>query len=265
MARKRTIEGKEPIFEMEPTQEGFSIFDYLSVWYGVPKVGKTTLLSKFKDTYFLVTESGYKFLKIRKSKIDNWADFRAFVKKAEKSPKFVSTVKMWVVDPVDKLAKFCMTYICDKRGIEHPADQEWGKGWEAFRDEFAEWTLRLCAVGPGVAVISHVKERDVITRSMVLTKETPAMPKTSYTILNDLADIIIYIGYEPKKAGKHKEQRRCLFIRGTETREGGDRTGKLPSQIVFETEQEAVDKLLSYFDTKREGIKHAKRRRKRKA
>ena len=267
MARKRTIEGKEPVFEMEATQEGSSIFDYLSIWYGPPKIGKSTLLSKFPGTYFLVTEPGYKFLKIRKSKIDNWADFIAFVKKIEHSKKFVASVKMWVIDPVDKLAKFCMTHVCDKRGIDHPADQEWGKGWEAFRDEFAEWTLRLCAVGPGVAVISHVKERDVTTRSMVLSKETPAMPKTAYTILNDLADIIAQIGYEPVVRGKkhdHRKQRRCLFLEGTETIEAGNRTGSLlPPILPFKTEQEVVDKIMTSFE-KGGHLKKKKNKKKRR-
>ena len=262
MARKRTIQGKEPVFEMEATQEGTSIFDYLSIWYGAPKIGKSTLLSKFPGTYFLVTEPGYKFLTIRKSKIDNWADFIAFIKKVEHSKKFVASVKMWVIDPIDKLAKFCMTHVCDKRGIDHPADQEWGKGWEAFRDEFAEWMLRLCAVGPGVAAISHVKEREVITRTMVLTKETPAMPKTCYTILNDLADIVAKIGYEPKVRGKKNKQRRCLFLEGTETIEAGNRTGSLlPPILPFNTEQEVVDKIMKSFEQKGGHLKKKKKKR----
>ncbi len=266
--RKRKIQGKEPVLEMEPTQEGTSVFDYLSVWYGPPKIGKTTLISKFKGVYFLPTEPGYKFLKIRKSKIDNWADFKAFVKKVEKKKKFVKTVKMWCIDPADKLAKFCMDYVCAKRGIDHPSDQEWGKGWEAFRDEFSEWILRLCAIGPGVAAVSHVKERDVVTRSIELTKETPAMPKTCYTVLNDLADIIVKIGYEPRvrrKKGKRKPQLRCLFLRGTENFEAGDRTGMLPPMIIFKTEQEAIDKVMDAFAERKEvSAKKKKKHKKRK-
>ena len=264
MARKRTKQGKEPVFEMVATQEGTSIFDYLSIWYGPPKIGKTTLLSKFEDVYFLVTEPGYKFLKIRKSKINSWEDFIAFVRKTEKSKKFVKTVNMWCVDPMDKLSKYCMTYVCEKRKIDHPSDQEWGKGWEAFRDEFTEWILRLCAIGPGLAAISHVKEREVITRSIELTKETPAMPKTCYTVLNDLADIIVKIGYEPRKRGK--EQRRCLFLRGTECIEAGDRTGILPSIIPFDKEQEALDSIMAYFSGKkvRKEDKHTKKKKRKK-
>ena len=266
MTRKRAKQGKEPILELEAVQEGTSIFDYLSIWYGPPKIGKSTLLSKFLGTYFLVTEPGYKFLKIRKSKIDCWEDFRLFVKKVEKSKKFVKTVNMWVIDPVDKLAKFCMAYVCNKRNIDHPSDQEWGKGWEAFRDEFTEWILRLCAIGPGLSAISHVKERDVVTRSMTLTKDTPAMPKTCYTILNDLADITVCVGYEPlvrkKRGKKRKKQLRCLFTQGTETMEAGNRTGEaIPPIIPFTTEQEAINKLMACFEQKGGSQKKKKKRK----
>jgi hypothetical protein len=232
---------------MEPTQEGQSIFDYLSMWYGPPKIGKSTLISKFDGVYWLCTEPGYKHLKIRKSKINCWEDYVAFVRKAEKSAKFVKTVQMWCIDPIDKLSKYCMSYVCNKRKIDHPADQKWGKGWEAFGDEFTEWILRLCAIGPGVAVISHIKERDVERRNFTITKETPAMNKKCYGIINDLCDITVQIGWEPIKRGKKnrkKKQRRCLFTEGTETIEAGNRTGRrLPPIIPFDTEEEAIEKL----------------------
>jgi len=108
VARKRAkkVKAAEVIFEMEPSQEGESIFDYLSMWYGPPKIGKSTLISKFDGVYWLCTEPGYKFLNIRKSKINCWEDFMAFVKVMEKSAKKVSSVKMWCIDPIDKLAKY---------------------------------------------------------------------------------------------------------------------------------------------------------------
>ena len=269
MAKKRSSRPKaqEVIFEMEPSQEGSSIFDYLSMWYGPPKIGKSTLLSKFDGVYWLCTEPGYKFLNIRKSKINSWEDFMAFVRKAEKSKKFVKTVKMWCIDPVDKLAKFCMSYSCYKLKIDHPTDADWGKGWEAFRDEFTEWILRLCAIGPGVATISHVKERDIVHNNITITKETPSMPKTCYTILNDLCDITVKVGYEPyvrgKKKKRGKKQRRCLFTEGTEDMEAGNRTGnRLPPIIPFGTEQEAIDTLMAAFEGKEAPAQKKKKKKK---
>lgn len=270
MAKRRNKRPKasEVVFEMEATQEGSSIFDYLSMWYGPPKIGKSTLLSKFEGVYWLCTEPGYKFLKIRKSKINSWEDFMAFVRKAEKSKKFVSTVKMWCIDPVDKLSKFCMSYSCDRLKIEHPNDAKWGKGWDAFRDDFTEWILRLCALGPGVAVISHVKERDIVIDGVETEMITPAMPKTCYTILNDLCDITIKLGYEPRKRGKknrHKKQRRCLFTEGTESMEAGNRTGHaLPPIIVYDDEEDAIAQIMAAFDEGKEGNLEVKKKKSKK-
>lgn len=272
MARRRVTrpKAKEPVFEMEPVQEGASIFDYLSIWYGPPKIGKSKMVSCLGnpgDVYFLCTEPGYRWLKIRKDRIDCWEDFVLFVRKASKKKKFVASVRMWCIDPVDKLAKYCMSYVCDKRKIDHPSDQEWGKGWEAFGDEFTEWMLKLCAIGPGVAAISHVKERKVIIDGVESDKETPAMAKKCYTILNDLADITIKFEFEPKKRGKryrNKERRRCLRLRGTDSKEAGDRTGMLPPLIPYNTEQEAINKIMSCFEGRKEEPKKKKKKTKKR-
>lgn len=270
MARKRNKRPKaaEVVFEMVASQEGSSIFDYLMMVYGLPKIGKSTLISHFEGVYWLVTEPGYKHLKIRKSKINSWEDFMAFVKKAEKSKKFVKTVKMWCIDPVDKLTKFAMSYACAELKIDHPNDAGYGKGWEAYGDTFTEWILRLCAIGPGVAVISHVKTREVIVNGMTIEKETPAMNKKCYTIINDLCDITLQIGYEPRKKGRKnrgKKQRRCLYTEGTDCIEAGNRTGRrLPPIIPFNDEAEAVKALMAAFDNNTKPRKKKKKKRQHK-
>lgn len=252
-------------FEEEPTMEGAEFYDYLSIWYGPPKIGKSTLLHLFEDTYFLCTEPGYKFLKLRKTRIPNWQTFTEFIYEMSKHPRKVATVKLWVIDPIDKLAKFCMQWVCGRDDIAHPADQEWGKGWEAFRDEFTHWILELGRLGPGIAAISHVAERKVAYHNVEITKESPAMPKTCYTILNDLADIIGYIGFEPKEKGKRRTSRRCLDFRPQPGRDAGDRTGFLPEIIPFDTEQQAVTKILECFRSKKGASqpkkKHQKKRK----
>jgi hypothetical protein len=62
-------------FEDEPTKAGGSFKSFMTLLYGPPKIGKTTLVSKFEKAYFLPTEPGYKNLKVRKSPINNWATF----------------------------------------------------------------------------------------------------------------------------------------------------------------------------------------------
>ncbi|KKL89711.1 hypothetical protein LCGC14_1911960 [marine sediment metagenome] len=128
IARDAYREKASPIvFETEAVKEGGSLFDYLSIWYGPPKIGKSKLLAQVEGAYFLCTEPGYRHLKIRKSRIKNWKDFITFIKYMGKHSKKVATVRMWVIDPVDKLAKYCMQYVCGQDKIAHPATKSGGR------------------------------------------------------------------------------------------------------------------------------------------
>lgn len=265
IARDAYREKASPImFEDEATKEGGSFFDYLSIWYGPPKIGKSTLLAQVEGAYFLCTEPGYRHLKIRKSRIKNWKDFVSFIKYMGKHSKKAATVKMWVIDPVDKLAKYCMQYVCGRDKVAHPTDQEWGKGWEAFRDEFTYWLLRLGALGKGIAVISHIKVREVEVEGMMRDKECPAMPKTCYTVCNDLADITVRIGYTKKKK-RGKKRKRCLFTEGTIDMEAGNRLGELiPPCITYTSEAEVMKKFLAYCEGKGGTVQKRRKKKKRR-
>ena len=254
-------EADEIVFEEEPSMEGGGLQDNLIMLYGPPKIGKSKLCHLIPGVYFLPTEPGLSWLKCRKTRIRNWATFKAFVKKMERSPKKCKSVKMWCIDTGDNLAKFCMQYACGRAKIAHPSDQQWGKGWEAFRDEFTHWILRLGTLGPGIVVVSHETEREIVTHSKTLTKISPALPKTCYTVLNNLADIILRMGWKIKKKktrrGKTKivaedTETRCLFTRPNNLMDAGDRTELLPDVIFFTKESEAVKALMKAFGQKGE-------------
>lgn len=249
-------------FEEDATREGIRFQNLVSLTYGPPKIGKSTLWSLMPGVYFLPTEPGYKALKIRKTYIPNWPTFTRFIKMMARKPKLCKTVKVFCIDTSDNLAKFCMQWVCGREGIAHPQDQEWGKGWEAYRDEFTYWILQLANLGAGVAFISHETEREVTSHSMKVTKTSPSLPKTCYTVINNLVDITLKMGYVQKKKGRKGHVRfgetRCLFTKPSATMDAGDRSGRLPNIIKFTTEQEAVDQILACFTTPK---KHKKFRR----
>lgn len=253
--KKKSIVPEDIVFEEEATMEGTTFQDFLAILYGPPKIGKTKAMACVPGAYFIATEVGYKFVKVRKSKVGNWATFKKFVMTMEKSPKKAKTVKMWVVDTADKLGKYCMAYTCNRKGIEHPSDEEWGKGWEAFRDEWTEWILRLCQIGPGVCFICHETDKEITSRSMKITKTVPSIPKTCYTVLNELVDLILWMDFSGKiknlkerRSNRYKSlPLRCVRTKPGEGHDGGDRTGKLPSTITFRKESEFIEKLLGYF------------------
>ena len=241
-------EPEEIVFEDEASKVGGTFTDHLIVLYGAPKIGKSTLMANFPGVYFLPTEPGYKALKVRKTPIPNWSTFRKFVLWAEKHPKSIKDVEIWCIDTTTNLSKFCMQWVCGREGIAHPSDQEWGKGWEAFANEFEYWTLRLAHLGKGICWIAHSSTIEVVSRSIKVSKNIPDIPKTTYRIINNLADCIIEMGYVVKsKRVSELGEMRCLYTKPSEVRDAGDRTGKLPDRIKFKTEKAAVAKLIKCF------------------
>jgi hypothetical protein len=265
-------------FEDEPSMTGGDFMSAMVCLYGPPKIGKSSLAKLIRGAYFLPTEPGFSFLNIRKTRIKSWVDFIGWVKKMEKMPKKVRTVGMWIIDTGDNLSKFAMQYACGREEISHPTEEEWGKGWEAFRDEFNHWMLRLCALGPGVLVIAHETEREVEVRGRKIPKWTPSMPKTTYALVNALADITLHMSFDDsaikkktkrvhgKKIRPDEYANRCFYTKPTENRDAGDRTGLLPPKITFATEQEGLDKVMGYIDGTlvKGGKKKKKLRRKKK-
>jgi hypothetical protein len=80
---------------------------------------------------------------------------------------------------------------------------------------------------------------------MKITKVSPALPKTAYTVLNNLVDFILHFSFS-----EDNEKERCIYTKPEETRDAGDRTGRLPDKIDFKKENEAVEKLIGYFSGK---------------
>lgn len=273
-----TAEVGDLAFEHEPSIEGGDLMSSMVCLYGPPKIGKSMLAKLIEGGYFLPTEPGFSFLKVRKTRIPNWATFIAFIKKMEKSPKLVKTVSMWIIDTGDNLSKFAMQFACGREEIAHPTEEEWGKGWEAFRDEFNTWMLRLCALGPGVLVICHETEREIEVRGVKTTKWGPSLPKTTYSLVNALADLTLHMSFNyaeikrktkrvaGKKIRPDEYANRCFFTKPTQNRDAGDRSGLLPPMITFATEQEGLDKVKGYLDGSlvKGGTKKKKLRRKKK-
>jgi hypothetical protein len=133
--------------------------------------------------YLLPTEPRYGSISCRKSPIPNWTSFREFVKYGEKHLEELEDIEMFGIDTADALSKFCMQYVCGRDGVAHPTDQEWGKGWEAYKDEWTYWLYRLASLGKGIMFVCHEKEREITSRGMKVTKLSPAAPTTCYTVI----------------------------------------------------------------------------------
>ncbi len=239
----REIEEAEEVeFPDEASEPDSRLEDKLTLLYGPPKIGKTTFASKLEDPLFLATEPGHKFIRARVTNIANWPTFTKAVERLEKEYGKTVECSTFVVDTVDNLAKFCRHHVCAVQGIAHPSDQEWGKGWDALFDQFNEWIVRLCMIGPGVVFIGHSTEKEVTSRGLKITKTMPAMATTAYRAINPLVDFIFYAGFKREKVDGKVKISRVLYTKPSEERDAGDRSSVLPATMKLDAEE--VKKIL---------------------
>jgi hypothetical protein len=186
--------------------------DYSWLIYGKKKIGKTTLAAQFENALFLMCEPGGKALSIRQVSVRNWSEFRGYIDLAIKD-KDTRTI---VIDTADLCYAYCLEYVCDKLAIEHPADEGYGKGWNAVRKEFVSVINKLLHSGKGVVFISHSKDEEFKTRhSDTFHKTVSSMPGQAKDVLEGLVDIWANYDYDGR--------RRVLIIGGSDEVDAGNR------------------------------------------
>lgn len=209
---KPVEEAPELTLPTEPSVPLESLGDYSTLIFGRKKIGKTNLSAQFPKTFHMMTEPGGKALRIHQRPIRNWTDFTGYVKLLDKD----KTFRTQVVDTADILFKYCQDAVCRRLGIDHPSDEDWGKGWNAVRDEFTRWITRLMNNGKGTIFISHSTEREIKRRSGGSYHSIqPTLSGQARDVLEGLVDIFAYFDYD----GDH----RVLTIRGDETVAAGNR------------------------------------------
>lgn len=229
--------------------------------YGPPKVGKSAFASGFPNAVFFATEKGYKSLKVYAADVSTWEDFKSGVSKIKKKSHKFDTV---VIDTVDLLFDKCSAYVCDKLGIEHESEGEWGRGWAAVKDEFTDVISELMQSKYGIIFISHTKGDKITTPVEEITKTIPTLSNQARKILLPLVDIIGCMRYRTKKIDKDQyEEQLIIDFKPSDHVEAGDRTGVLPSILKLKTIPEDTkrtpdvvakyakknhEKFASYFD-----------------
>lgn len=194
------------------------LLQYSMLLYGEKKIGKTSLASMFPDTQFLMTEPGYKALRILPNWCPTWPHITGYTKLLEDdSKRSKPKVKTVVVDIVDRAYDLCFSYMCRKLAITHPQDEEdFGKSWGAIRKEFESWCGRLLGMNKGVIFISHAAMKNVTRRDGTKYDTLqPSLTGQPMAVLTGLVDTIAYYGYNGNE--------RQLIIRGDDNLSAGTR------------------------------------------
>jgi len=246
-----------PAFKLEkhPSKPEFTVGDTVMLLYGPPKIGKTELASYFPGVYFLTTEPGVKFRRVRSSPLHTWERFLA----ACDAIRDDDSIRTVVIDRVDTLFKYAMAYVCERDDVDHPSDESHGKGWHRTGIEWAEGIDKVVNLQKGVIFIAHEAERRYATSAVELTKKGPNIPKTGYDVLNGVCDWLFYYGMlwmkVKTKSGKMKGKIvRALQCRPTEDIDAGDRTGYFSPTVRMPYGRAAYEKLVQAFDEALEQI-----------
>jgi hypothetical protein len=208
------------------------------IWilYGPPGIGKSSFVAQCEGVLFLSTDPGLRFIKTMKQVVNDWLHFKRIVSYLEVNKP--SRYKALAIDTIDPLFVMCSKYMLRKRGIEHPSDEPYGKGYELIRGEFEETILRIRPekLGYGLFFLDHAREEEGRGRAVRTSKVKPAMHGQALKVLAPMADIIAYYGFGEEAADTGDLERK-MFFQPSETMEAKDRTkGGLPESLVIPEE-----------------------------
>ncbi len=171
--------------------------------HGEPKIGKTTLISGFKNCIYFDAEQGtmgidvptFENLLPNRDRINSpiriWEDVLKATDVIEQAAgKGVEGTI--VVDTASAAFEMARTYQLNKMGISHETDLGYGKGWRGPKDEFQGWVSRIKTIGFGLVFISHTKEIEIETPTAKYQRKVPKLDTGPNDIILPFVNMIWY-------------------------------------------------------------------------
>lgn len=225
--------------EIQQSTGKVSIYRTSWVVLGLPKIGKSTLGSGFEGALYLCTsEKEVGSLTVPYLLISSWERLLAVTDELVNNREKYAQYKFLVIDFVDAVWTLCVIAVCEKLGVAHQTDAQWGKGSDTIDTYFKKWVTTLVASDYGIMFISHVVQKDVIQPGGAITKTVCSLPPRARNILFPLINVIACIEYKtvpvPQAGGKTVlVKKRVINFEGNEYVEAGDRDGVLPKEIIL--------------------------------
>ena len=221
------------LLDIKPTTISRDLKKKYILIYGKPKVGKTTFAAQSENNLLLAFEKGYNALGgIHAVDITSWADFKTTLmqlRKQEVKDKYETVT----IDTIKIAWDLCEKFICAQNGVSKIGDIPWGAGYKMCSEEFEKGLRDITMMGYGLIIIAHAKTTQIQvgeSEEDVQIRIEPNIPNRPYDIVNQLVDIIAFIGTAFKENGEGK---RTLFTRETPNIVAGTRFKYLPERIPF--------------------------------
>ena len=206
-----------PVERSKPSK---TLWDYTIYLYGIPKVGKSTLVAEIEDVLFFNTGGGLSAIECYQQPINTWEEFLSY------GAEFLTTehkFNVLAIDTIERLHKLCVNYIMTRQKVTHPQDLEFGKGYDMVKDEFIRPLTRLALSKYGLILIGHVKEIEVTGRIRKLSKSIPSLQDYVWQLIDGLTDICMFYTTVDDPSGK----KRVIKTDPSEEYIAGDRTNRL--------------------------------------
>lgn len=210
MAKRRrpksqaTADSGESVFDVEVSEPSQNLADYVIWIYGEPGIGKSSLASRFGDTFHFMFGDRDVSLRVKKRQFLDWGQFERATEEWLTRTDF----SCGVVDVVDEAYECCFDFMCsgiieDPWGnkVEHPTDaNDMGKSWKKIRRRFTQPINRLVAADQGLILLSHSKYSERKTaEGEELEDVHPAISGQAMNVIYGLSDIV---GYYHIRAGE---------------------------------------------------------------
>lgn len=167
--------------------------------YGLPKVGKTTLLSKLKNNLIIDLESGSEYvdaLKVSVSNLEELAEVCEAIKKEGYPYKYVS------IDTITQLEEWCEP-LAKKLYMKTPMGKNFkgesvlelpnGGGYLYLRMAVKRWLSILYTLAPHVILVGHLKDRFTDKKGQEVNSKELDLTGKIQRIVSGKADAIGYL------------------------------------------------------------------------
>lgn len=176
----------------------------ISVFYGIPKVGKTGKCAELENALFLDGEGGAEMYECMRLAIDSpkavieAAAALGQAKKTQGKPAY----RFGIIDTVDTLEDQAIAYQTwlynkdrDKKDqVQRVTDLDYGRGYGYVRDCVKTWLLGFAGAFDHLIILSHVRDKTISTKenSEVVAKDLSLQGKLG-EIVCAMADVIGYV------------------------------------------------------------------------